>query len=63
MLGQFLHVLWNFQISRIGFDQVQGMTLLLQLFTDFSYQPKISLNDAQYNEADHYLWDFPNLIL
>ena len=63
MLGQFLHVLWNFQISRIGFYQVRGMTLLLQLFKDFSYQPKISWNDAQYNEADHYLWDLPNLIL
>ena len=31
------------------------MTLPLQLFKDFSYQPKIWWDDAQYRGADHYI--------
>ena len=29
ILGQFLHISWNFEISMIGLDQVWGMTLPL----------------------------------
>ena len=54
MLGQFLCVLWNFEIfhDRL-FDQVWGTTL--PLFKDFKYQPEIWWDDAQHHKADRYV--------
>ena len=55
VLGQFLWVPRNFEISRIGWDQVQGTTLPFKLFNDFSYRYELQWSDAQCNEAVCYL--------
>ena len=55
MLGQFLCVSRNFEISMIVLDQVWGTTLPLLFFQGFSYRPDIWWDDAQYNEAYRYL--------
>ena len=42
MFGLFLHVPWSFEISRKGWDQVQGTTLPLYLFKISDIGLKIS---------------------
>ena len=52
ILGQFLRIPQNFEISRIGSDHVRGTMLPLQLFKDSSYRyrPEIWWHYAQYND-------------